>query len=159
MICRLRLPAEHKVSAIYCTFDSSFPKGSCFLQGTGYKIYYMKDASVKRMSAECTGYIQSIRDTIEILNGKWKVAIIASLGLGPRRFSTFQKEIGGIGTKMLSKELHDLELNELIVRTVYDSKPVTIEYSISEYGKTLLPIIKEMSVWGMNHRRRIMKKK
>ena len=120
----------------------------------------MKQAiAEKKMTVECTGFLQSIRDTLEIINGKWKVAILGSLSFGPRRFSAMQKEIDGIGTKMLSKELQDLEINELIIRTVYDSKPVTIEYSITEYGKTLLPIIKEMSVWGMNHRKRIMRKK
>jgi len=67
-----------------------------------------------------------------------------------------QREIEGIGAKMLSKELQELEINQLITRTVFDTKPVTVEYAITEYGNTLQPIIKEMSIWGSKHRKRIM---
>ena len=67
-----------------------------------------------------------------------------------------QREVEGIGAKMLSKELRDLEINELVKRTVYDTKPVTVEYELTEYGKTLQYIIKEMSKWGARHRERIM---
>lgn len=118
----------------------------------------MKRDTITPKMAGCQGLLLSIRDTLEIISGKWKITIIGALSFGPRRFSELQREIEGIGTKMLSKELQDLEINELIVRTVYDSKPVTIEYSITEYGKTLLPLIKEMSAWGSSHRKRIMRK-
>jgi len=56
------------------------------------------------------------------------------------------------------KELRDLETNDLIKRTVYDSVPVVVEYSMTEYGKTLGKLIDELQAWGMKHRRRILKK-
>jgi len=65
-------------------------------------------------------------------------------------------EVKGIGSKMLSKELQELEVNGLVKRTVLNTKPVMIEYEITEYGQTLNPIINEMSTWGIQHRQRIL---
>ena len=67
------------------------------------------------------------------------------------------KEIPGITDKMLSKELRDLEQNELVKRTVYDTVPVIVEYSMTNYGKSLHKVISELRKWGMQHRKRIMK--
>lgn len=62
------------------------------------------------------------------------------------------REVDGIGSKMLSKELQDLEMNHLIKREVLDTKPITVEYEITEFGKTLAPIIDEVANWGINYR-------
>ena len=105
---------------------------------------------------ECRNHLQSIQDTLDIVNGKWKIAIIGALSFGKRRFMELQREVSGIGAKMLSKELQELELNELITRTVYDTKPVSVIYELTEYGNTLQPIIREMASWGARHRRKIM---
>lgn len=107
-------------------------------------------------SGECTGHLRAIHDTLDMLNGKWKIAIIGSLSFGKKRFMELQREVEGIGSKMLSKELRDLEINELVKRTVYDTKPVTVEYELTDYGKTLQSIINEMHKWGTQHRKRIM---
>lgn len=64
----------------------------------------------------------------------------------------------GITDKMLSKELRELELNELIKRTVYDSVPVVVEYSMTPYGETLEKLIGELQAWGTQHRKRIIRK-
>jgi DNA-binding HxlR family transcriptional regulator len=108
---------------------------------------------------DCKIHLQSIQDTLDIVNGKWKIAIIGSLSFGRKRFKELQRDVNGIGAKMLSKELHELELNELVSRTVYDTKPVTVVYELTKYGTTLQPIIKEMAAWGVKHRKRIMGKK
>lgn len=105
---------------------------------------------------ECRKYMLSIHDTLDIISGKWKIGIIASLGFGKKRFLQLQREINGIGAKMLSKELRELEQNGLVKRTVQESRPVTVEYEITEYGKTLQPIILEMAKWGATHRKKIM---
>jgi DNA-binding HxlR family transcriptional regulator len=118
-----------------------------------------KKAVQQHMPAECSAHLKSVQDTLDILTGKWKITIIAALRFGKKRFMELQREIDGIGAKMLSKELNELELNELITRTVYDTRPVTVEYELTEYGKTLQPIIQEMYLWGAQHRKRIMKKK
>ncbi|MFT4016247.1 MAG: helix-turn-helix domain-containing protein [Agriterribacter sp.] len=114
-----------------------------------------KIAPVK-MPDKCTSHLRAIHDTLDMLNGKWKIAIIGSLSFGKKRFMELQREVTGIGSKMLSKELRDLEINELVKRTVYDTKPVTVEYELTDYGKTLQSIINEMAKWGTQHRKRIM---
>ncbi|MBE7175307.1 MAG: helix-turn-helix transcriptional regulator [Mucilaginibacter polytrichastri] len=105
----------------------------------------------------CRVHIRAIHDTLDILSGKWKIAIIGTLGFGKRRFTELQREVEGIGSKMLSKELRDLEINDLISRNVYDTKPVTVEYELTEYGKTLQSLIREMAEWGKQHRKRIQR--
>ena len=75
------------------------------------------------------------------------------------RFMDLLREVDGIGTKMLSKELQDLEMNHLITREVINTKPVTVEYEITEFGKTLAPIIDEVAKWGINYRTSLYGKK
>lgn len=68
------------------------------------------------------------------------------------RFMDLLREVEGIGTKMLSKELRDLEVNHLISRTVLNTRPVTVEYQITEFGKSLAPVIDEIAKWGVAYR-------
>lgn len=101
--------------------------------------------------------MQAITDAMSMLSGKWKFHIIGTLIEGDRMgFMDLMREVDGIGTKMLSKELQDLEMNRLINRIVLNTKPVTVEYSISEYGKTLRPIIDEIANWGIAYRKSIV---
>ncbi len=118
----------------------------------------VQSASHDMGSPTCTNYLRSIHDTLDIISGKWKVTIIGSLCFGKKRFMELQRDVEGIGAKMLSKELRELEINGLVTRTVYDTKPVTVEYEITEYGQSLQPIIIEMAKWGSQHRKRIMSK-
>jgi DNA-binding HxlR family transcriptional regulator len=97
-------------------------------------------------------------DAMAVLGGKWKMHLIAVLSFkGKRRFSDLLRDLDGIGAKMLSKDLHELEDNQLITRTVLQTKPLTVEYEITEYGKSLTPVICEIISWGMAHRQHIMK--
>jgi DNA-binding HxlR family transcriptional regulator len=66
--------------------------------------------------------------------------------------------VKGIAPKMLSKELHDLEINLLIKRTVQPTKPVTVKYGLTLHGKTLERIINEMRIWGKIHRKHILER-
>src|SRR6187549_1560118 len=106
----------------------------------------------------CTKAIIPVRDALDILSGKWKLPVMIALLFGNKRFSQMAKQIPGITDKMLSKELRELEMNELVKRTVYDSVPVVVEYSMTTYGKTLEKLIEELQVWGTLHRKRILKK-
>src|SRR5678816_1015257 len=90
-----------------------------------------------RTHESCTKALMPVRDALDILSGKWKLPIIISLTFGNKRFGQIGKNIPGITDKMLSKELRDLEANDLVKRTVHDSVPVVVEYSMTEYGKTL----------------------
>jgi DNA-binding HxlR family transcriptional regulator len=108
---------------------------------------------------ECGRHIMAVRDALDILNGKWKLPIIISLIYGDKRFKEMERDIEGITAKMLSKELKDLEVNQLVKRTVYDTMPVTVEYSLTDYGKTLKKVIGELHNWGSAHRKRIIGKR
>lgn len=110
----------------------------------------------KEAAPECHVYLLGVRDAMDILSGKWKISIIGSLRFGKKRFKELQRDVEGITAKMLSKELRDLEINKLVSRTVYDTKPVSVEYEITEYGKSLEKVIQEIAVWGANHRRKIL---
>jgi DNA-binding HxlR family transcriptional regulator len=105
----------------------------------------------------CTIHHRAIRDTMDVLTGKWKIPIIGSLSFGKKRFMELIVNIEGIAAKMLSKELQELELNGLVTRTVLKTKPITVEYELTAYGYSLKPIINEMASWGMQHREKIIK--
>jgi DNA-binding HxlR family transcriptional regulator len=116
----------------------------------------MAQLNGERTQPECTRMILPVRDALEILRGRWKLPIIISLSFGTKRFKQISKEINGITDKMLSKELKDLEVNQLVKRTVYDSFPPAVEYSITEHGKSLEKVVAELRNWGVEHRRKII---
>ena len=107
---------------------------------------------------DCQDIIRPVRDALDVLNGKWKLAIIGSLSFGTKRFGQIAKEVHGITDKVLSKELKDLEMNRLIKRDVYDTFPPTVEYSITAHGKSLEKVIQELRLWGLAHRKKILGK-
>jgi DNA-binding HxlR family transcriptional regulator len=84
--------------------------------------------------------------------------ILVSLKFSNKRFKQMSKEINGITDKMLSKELKELEMNQLIIRTVYDTFPPTVEYAITQHGLSLDPVILSLKNWGIHHRKKIIGK-
>jgi DNA-binding HxlR family transcriptional regulator len=108
------------------------------------------------LKQECSGNILAISDTMEILSGRWKMSIIACLCHQPMRYSELLKEVKDISGKMLSRELKDLEVNELIERNVLSTAPIAVVYSITEYGKTLKDLTGIIADWGHIHRKRII---
>ncbi|AYQ31547.1 helix-turn-helix domain-containing protein [Runella sp. SP2] len=116
----------------------------------------MKKKASLNTTAICKTRIGAIKDTMEILSGKWKIHILGTLMQGEKmRFMDLLREVDGIAAKMLSKELQDMEMNHLIRRTVLDTKPITVEYEVTEYGKTLERIIDEIAQWGIEYRKSI----
>src|SRR5690554_4632171 len=116
-----------------------------------YKI--MKKKAIVNDTPVCQVRMQAISDTMSILSGKWKFHILGTLIEGCKLgFMDLLREIDGIGSKMLSKELQDLERNHLVSRTVMDTKPITVNYEITEYGSTLAPLINELANWGIEYR-------
>ncbi|WP_339876857.1 helix-turn-helix domain-containing protein [uncultured Algoriphagus sp.] len=109
----------------------------------------------KSNHSQCTGIIRPVQDALDVLNGKWKLPIIVALLHGYKRFSEISRQVPGITDRMLSKELRDLELNQLVKRKVYDTFPVTVEYTMTQYGETLKDVINALHIWGENHRRKI----
>ena len=106
----------------------------------------------------CARSLLPIRDTLAILNGKWKLPIIFALMFDDLRFNEMAREIKGITPKMLAKELKELEANQLIKRVPIGKKGEIIEYSITTYGRSLKRIIVEIERWGIKHRDTIMGK-
>lgn len=111
-----------------------------------------------RTTETCMAHMKPVTDALQVLSGKWKLPILLSLSFGTKRFSEIAKDIPKITDRMLSKELRELEMNQLIKRTVYDSVPVTVEYSRTEYGASLDDVIQELYKWGSKHRKKIMGK-
>ncbi|GAB6085525.1 winged helix-turn-helix transcriptional regulator [Alkaliphilus crotonatoxidans] len=105
-----------------------------------------KDRSNK---VSCNNYRCEIEVTLEILSGKWKALIIWNLNLHKSiRYNEFRRLIPEITQKMLSQQLKDLEQNRLVNRTVYHEVPPMVEYSLTEMGEELIPILESMDKWG-----------
>lgn len=100
--------------------------------------------------------MMAVQDTMDVLKGRWKIHIIAALCYDKLRFSDIQKEIEGISAKMLSSELKDLEINQLVKRTVLKTQPINVEYELTEYGYTLKKVIENLADWGIQHRKNII---
>ena len=89
-----------------------------------------------------------MRAILDIIGGKWSMPIIYTLFSGTKRFSDLEKSITGINTRMLSKELRNMEKNGILVREVFATVPPTVEYSLTERGLRLEPILTELHAWG-----------
>ncbi|PWS31003.1 winged helix-turn-helix transcriptional regulator [Pedobacter paludis] len=103
----------------------------------------------------CAGSLKNVLDALYVLNGKWKLALILSLVQAPKRFNEIQNEVAGISSKVLAKELKDLELNDFIKRRVFPTTPVSIIYEATDYSETLKNVLAELSAWGEQHREKI----
>jgi DNA-binding HxlR family transcriptional regulator len=114
------------------------------------------------MIANCLDHkleMRAIQDSMDVLNGKWKITILTSICYyNKRRFSDILNDIEGISNKMLSKELKELELNKLVKRTVMDTTPVTVMYELTEHGISLQTILHALTDWGIKHRKEIIGK-
>jgi DNA-binding HxlR family transcriptional regulator len=107
---------------------------------------------------DCQASLLPIRDAMDAINGKWKLLIYISISNGNGRFKEIERSIPDISSKMLAKELKELEQHQLIKRTVYDASPALVEYTVTEYSKGLSEILMALRKWGMNHRKKIMNK-
>ena len=104
---------------------------------------------------ECVGSLKNVIDAMYVLNGKWKLAVIICLMQSSKRFNEIQHKITGISSKVLAKELKDLELNDFVIRNVYPTTPVSIIYEATGYSYTLKNVMKELNSWGEQHREKI----
>jgi DNA-binding HxlR family transcriptional regulator len=117
-----------------------------------------KILSLKEVKVCPIEYVLAINDTLNVINGKWKLPIIASLSFNKKRFTEIQRNIPNITPRMLSKELKDLEMNGMIKRTVYDTTPVSVEYELSNSGQSIGEVLEKMVEWGIKHRKSVITK-
>ncbi|WP_394758082.1 winged helix-turn-helix transcriptional regulator [Flavobacterium sp.] len=99
--------------------------------------------------------IMYVQDTLYVFGGKWRLPIIIAIKQGNSRFTDIKAFIPKITNRVLSKELKELEVNKMVVRTVYDTSPITVEYKISPYCYTAKEIVDSMAAWGKQHREKI----
>lgn len=124
---------------------------------SAYPYVSMKKNKTTYLSEECTkSDLMAVKDALEVLNGRWKLQILISLLNGTKRFKEIAHDIEGISDRMLSKELKDLEQNQLISRTVYDAFPPVVEYAPTDHTKSLHDVIHALKAWGYLHRRKII---
>lgn len=94
-----------------------------------------------------------VETTLELIGGKYKALILWHLADGKLRFSELRKVISGATPKMLTQQLRELESNALIHREVYPIIPPKVEYSLTERGKSLMPVLMAMRDWGAEYLR------
>ncbi|BCJ88081.1 winged helix-turn-helix transcriptional regulator [Effusibacillus dendaii] len=95
--------------------------------------------------------------TLSVIGGKWKMIILWHLGKsGTKRFSELKALLPGITQKMLINQLRELEEDLIVHREVYPVVPPKVEYSLTEQGKTLMPILDSMYEWGKNYMTTVM---
>ena len=100
-----------------------------------------------------------VDQALEVIVGKWKMQIQFYLFDGTKRFSELQRYIPDITKKMLTAQLRELEEQDIVQRTVYPVVPPKVEYSLTEYGQTLKPIITQIHEWGTAHAEHIRLKR
>jgi DNA-binding HxlR family transcriptional regulator len=92
-----------------------------------------------------------VEAALDVIGGKWKPLILWYLGDNVVRFGELQKGLPGVNAKMLTKQLRELENDGVIRRTIYPEVPPRVEYIITDFGKTLLPIMEALCSWGANY--------
>jgi DNA-binding HxlR family transcriptional regulator len=103
---------------------------------------------MKEKENDIVSRIAYVQNTLVAISGKWKVPILMSMYAGKSRFRDIQRNIPKITTRVLSKELKELEASKLILRVVHDGYPVSIEYKLTTFSFTLTPVVDEMIKWG-----------
>jgi len=108
---------------------------------------------MKRRNFDC-GPGCPVEVTLGLIDGKWKGVILYHLQDGTLRFGDLRRRMPGITQRMLTKQLRALEADDLVARKVYAEVPPRVEYSLSETGKRLKPVIDALKAWGEDHRAR-----
>ena len=103
----------------------------------------MKENKMKVSEKTC-----SIREVLEIIGGKWAMPMIYILSKGKMRFKELERSVEGINTRMLVKELKNMEANGIVTREVFATVPPTVEYTLTEKGQKLVPSIVSLHNWG-----------
>ena len=93
-----------------------------------------------------------VATTVQLIGNNWKLLIIRNLRMRPWRFNELQKNLDGISQKVLTDSLRSMEADGLITRTVYAEVPPRVEYSLSEPGETMRPILDAMEAWGNSYK-------
>jgi DNA-binding HxlR family transcriptional regulator len=110
---------------------------------------------LEHSNTHCLSAMPFLRNAMSIISGKWKLPILMALRAGIRRFRDLERSIPGISSKVLAKELKDLEAQQLLKRTVHPGPPVAVDYEALPYAETLDPVIFMLRDWGIRHEQRL----
>lgn len=91
----------------------------------------------------------------EVLYGKWKIRILWFIHTGNLRPSELQRKIPDVTRRVLNAQLKELEEHELVTKTIFPVLPPKVEYSLTDFGKTLIPLIQSIGLWGEEHEERL----
>lgn len=94
-----------------------------------------------------------VETTLSLIGDKWKVLILRDLMPGTKRFGELKKSIGQVSQKVLTAQLRDMEEHGLVKRDVYPEVPPRVEYSLTELGKSLKPVLDSLEIWGANYKK------
>jgi DNA-binding HxlR family transcriptional regulator len=100
-----------------------------------------------------------VEATIDVIGGKWKAVILFQLLEGPKRFSEIRRLLPAVTQRMLTLQLRELEKDNVVHREIYQQIPPKVEYSLTDFGKTLEPILLAMLMWGEQYRNQIIERK
>ena len=98
----------------------------------------------------------SVETTLTLISDKWKVLILRDLLSGTKRFGELKKSIGAVSQKVLTAQLRQMEDSGLLVRTVYPEVPPKVEYTLTDLGFSLKPVLDAMQSWGEEYKARQM---
>ena len=93
-----------------------------------------------------------VATTVGLIGNKWKLLILRNLLQRPWRFNELQRSLDGISQKVLTASLRSMEEDGIVTRTVYAEVPPRVEYSLSELGESMRPILQSMETWGTNYK-------
>lgn len=93
-----------------------------------------------------------VETTLTLIGNKWKVLILRDLMPGTKRFGELQRSIGHVSQKVLTSNLREMETDALLARKVYAEVPPRVEYSLTELGRSLKPLLDSMWAWGENYK-------
>ena len=93
-----------------------------------------------------------VATTIQLIGSKWKLLILRNLLARPYRFNELKRDLTGISHKVLTESLRSMEADGIVVRKIYETRPRSVEYSLTELGRSLKPILLEIEKWGMNYK-------
>ena len=91
--------------------------------------------------------------TVSVIGSKWKLLILQQLSAGPMRFTELQASLGGISKKVLSTTLLSLHEDGIVIRDVHTGSPISVEYTLSDIGRSLQPVLDAMGAWGARYRK------
>ncbi|GHO48429.1 putative HTH-type transcriptional regulator YdeP [Ktedonospora formicarum] len=111
------------------------------------------------MSNEQCQYSCPVEATLDVIGGKWKGIILYKLLEGSQRFSDLRRQMPAITQRMLTLQLRELEADGIVHREIYKQIPPKVEYSLTEFGKTLEPILLAMLSWGDQYTTQIIERK